>query len=131
LTVAVAMIASWLNWGLGLVVSALLAREIAKRVKVDFGWLVAAAYTGFVVSTEGLSGSIALSQATHGSALNIVEKVTGQMTPLSQTVFTRFNLIPVLVLFLVLPLIFRALQPTESNTMVADRDRLRQEDQQV
>ena len=78
LTVFVAMVACWLNWGLGLVVSALLAREIAKRVRIDFGWLVAAAYTGFVISTEGLSGSIALSQATHGSALNIVEKVTGQ-----------------------------------------------------
>ena len=130
LTVAVAMIASWLNWGLGLVVSALLAREIAKRVHIDFGWLVAAAYTGFVVSTEGLSGSIALSQATHGSALNIVEKVTGQMTPLSQTVFTRFNLIPVFVLFLALPLVFRYLGPTASAVTVADPERLRTEDQQ-
>ena len=129
LTVVVAMIASWLNWGLGLVVSALLAREIAKRVKVDFGWLVAAAYTGFVVSTEGLSGSIALSQATHGSALNIVEKVTGRMTPLSQTVFTRFNLIPVLVLFLVLPFVFRYLGPPADTVKIADPERLVAEDQ--
>lgn len=130
LTVAVAMIASWLNWGLGLVVSALLAREIAKRVQVDFGWLVAAAYTGFVISTEGLSGSIALSQATHGSALNIVEKVTGQLTPLSQTVFTRFNLIPVLVLFLLLPVIFRYLGPASAAARIADPEKLRTEDQQ-
>jgi Short chain fatty acid transporter len=43
------------------VTAALLAREIAKRVHVDFVWLVAAAYSGFVISTEGLSGSIALS----------------------------------------------------------------------
>ena len=77
LTIFVALVASWLNWGLGLVTAALLAREIAKRVRIDFGWLVAAAYSGFVISTEGLSGSIALSQATHGSALNIVEKITG------------------------------------------------------
>ena len=129
LTVAVAMLASWLNWGLGLVVSALLAREIAKRVQLDFGWLVAAAYTGFVISTEGLSGSIALSQATHGSTLNIVEKVTGQLTPLSQTVFTRFNLIPVLVLFLILPLIFRYLGPTAAAARIADPEKLRTEDQ--
>jgi len=92
LTIIVSLIASWLNWGLGLVTAALLAREIAKRVRIDFGWLVAAAYSGFVISTEGLSGSIALSQATHGSALNIVEKVTGHSLPLSETVFTRFNL---------------------------------------
>src|SRR3974390_50527 len=49
LTVIVSLVASWLNWGLGLVTSALLAREMAKRVRIDFGWLVAAAYSGFVV----------------------------------------------------------------------------------
>ena len=129
LTVFVAMVASWLNWGLGLVVSALLAREIAKRVRLDFGWLVAAAYTGFVISTEGLSGSIALSQATHGSALNIVEKVTGQLIPLSQTVFTRFNLIPIAVLFLVLPFVFRYLGPPAAAAQFADPEKLRAEDQ--
>jgi len=130
LTVFISLLASWMNWGLGLVVSALLAREIAKRVGIDFGWLVAAAYTGFVISTEGLSGSIALSQATHGSALNIVEKVTGQLTPLSQTVFTRFNLIPILVLFIVLPLVFRYLGPPAMNSQMADPDRLSAEDLQ-
>lgn len=129
LTLLVSLIASWLNWGLGLVTAALLAREVAKRVRVDFGWLVAAAYSGFVISTEGLSGSIALSQATHGSALNIVEKVTGHGLPLSDTVFTRFNLIPIAVLLIVLPILFRYLGPTETNTIVADPERLRAEDQ--
>jgi short-chain fatty acids transporter len=130
LTIVVGMCASWLNWGLGLVTSALLAREIAKRVRIDFGWLVAAAYGGFVISTEGLSGSIALSQATHGSALNIVEKVTGHGIPLSETVFTRFNLIPIAVLFVILPIVFRYLAPTEVNTLYADPQRLNAEDQQ-
>lgn len=130
LTVLVSLLASWLNWGLGLVVSALLAREIAKRVRIDFGWLVAAAYTGFVISTEGLSGSIALSQATHGSALNIVEKVTGQLTPLSQTVFTRFNLVPILILFVVLPVVFRYLGPSTIQSQMADPEKLRAEDLQ-
>ncbi|GAC1415588.1 MAG: short-chain fatty acid transporter [Acidobacteriaceae bacterium] len=128
LTIVVGMIASWLNWGLGLVTAALIAREIAKRVRMDFGWLVAAAYSGFVISTEGLSGSIALSQATHGSALNIVEKVTGHGLPLSQTVFTRFNLIPIAVLFIVLPIVFRFLAPTEANTLAADPKLLIAED---
>ena len=128
LTIVIGMVASWLNWGLGLVTAALVAREIAKRVRMDFGWLVAAAYSGFVISTEGLSGSIALSQATHGSALNIVEKVTGHGLKLSETVFTRFNLIPIAVLFVILPVIFRFLGPTEAHTIVADPDRLREED---
>ena len=129
LTLFVSLIASWLNWGLGLVTAALLAREVAKRVRIDFGWLVAAAYSGFVISTEGLSGSIALSQATHGSALNIVEKVTGHGLPLSQTVFTRFNLVPIVVLLIVLPILFRFLGPTEENTVIVDPEKLRAEDQ--
>ena len=131
LTIMVSMVASWLNWGLGLVTAALLAREMAKRVTLDFGWLVAAAYSGYVVSTEGLSGSIALSQATHGSALNIVERVTGHVTPLSETVFSRFNLIPCAVLLITLPIIFRYLQPAEKNTIAAEPERLQQEDQEV
>ncbi len=129
MTLFVSLIASWLNWGLGLVTAALLAREVAKRVPIDFGWLVAAAYSGFVISTEGLSGSIALSQATHGSVLNIVEKVTGHGLPLSQTVFTRFNLIPIAVLLVLLPILFRYLAPTPENTVTADPERLRAEDQ--
>jgi short-chain fatty acids transporter len=128
LTVLVSMVASWINWGLGLVTAALLAREIAKRIRMDFGWLVAAAYSGFVISTEGPSGSIALSQATHGSALNIVEKVTGNLTPLSHTVFTRFNLIPIAVLLIVLPVVFRYIGPDPNNSFPADPDRLRIED---
>ena len=33
LTIVVGMVASWLNWGFGLVAAALFAREIAKRVR--------------------------------------------------------------------------------------------------
>lgn len=129
LTILVGMTASWLNWGFGLVVSGLLAREIAKRVRIDFGWLVAAAYTGFVVSTEGLSGSIALSQATPGSALNLVERTTGHGLPLSQTIFTPMNLVPVIALFILLPIIFRYTEPAAADSVFVDPEKLRSEDQ--
>jgi len=129
LTIVIGMIASWTNWGLGLVTAGLLAREIAKRVRMDFGWLVAAAYTGFVISTEGLSGSIVLSQATPGSALNLVEKVSGHILPLSQTVFSPLNFVPVAALFVILPLIYRWIGPDESRSLAADLERLKAEDQ--
>ncbi|MFI5058337.1 MAG: short-chain fatty acid transporter [Candidatus Acidiferrales bacterium] len=129
LTIVIGMIASWTNWGLGLVTAGLLAREIAKRVRMDFGWLVAAAYTGFVISTEGLSGSIVLSQATPGSVLNLVEKVSGHILPLSQTVFSPLNLVPVAALFIILPLIYRWIGPDESRSLAADPERLKAEDQ--
>lgn len=129
LTVLVSLCASWLNWGFGLVASALFAREIAKRVRMDFGWLVAAAYTGFVISTEGLSGSIVLSQATPGSTLNLVERTTGHGLSLSQTAFARFTLIPELVLLIALPLIYRLLEPSLDQSTFADPEKLRAEDQ--
>ena len=59
-------LANWVNWGFGLVVGALLAREMAKRIRdVDFGLLVATAYMGNMVWASGLSSSIALASATH------------------------------------------------------------------
>ena len=129
LTIVVGMMASWLNWGFGLVTAALLAREIAKRVRMDFGWLVAAAYTGFVISTEGLSGSIVLSQATPGSTLNLVEKIAGHGLSLRETVFARFTLLPELVLLIALPLIYRWLEPPQEQSTFADPEKLRTEDQ--
>ncbi|MBV8398230.1 MAG: short-chain fatty acid transporter, partial [Acetobacteraceae bacterium] len=77
LTFLIAAAASWLNWGFGLVVGALVAKEAARRVRVDFAWLVAAAYTGFMIWASGPSSSIALAQASHGNSLNVVEKLTG------------------------------------------------------
>jgi len=124
----VSSLACWLNWGFGLVVAGLLAREMAKRVRVDFAWLVAAAYTGFLVWASGLSSSIALAQATPGSALNIVHRLTGHDVPLSHSLFTPFNIVPVLVLLIAMPAIFAAMQPPESASVYADQQRLREED---
>jgi short-chain fatty acids transporter len=115
LTFLVAAAASLLNWGFGLVVGAILAREVARQVRVDFGWLVAAAYSGFVVWASGISSSIALTQATHGNALNIVEKLTGQMVPLSDTVFATFNWLPTLLIVLVMPFVFIAIRPADAD----------------
>jgi short-chain fatty acids transporter len=117
LTFLVAAIASLLNWGFGLVVGAILAREVARQVRVDFGWLVAAAYSGFAVWASGISSSIALTQATHGNALNIVEKLTGQLLPLSDTVFATFNWLPTLLIVLVMPLVFIAIRPTDADVV--------------
>jgi short-chain fatty acids transporter len=111
LTFVVSAVACWLNWGFGLVVAGLLARAIAQRMRIDFGWLVASAYAGFVVWASGLSSSIALAQATPGSKLNIVQSLTGQVLTLRDTIFAPFNFVPVLVLLVALPFILMALQP--------------------
>jgi short-chain fatty acids transporter len=105
-------VAAWLNWGLGLIVGALLSREIARRVKeVDFAWLVAGSYSAWSICNSGLSSSIALSQASHGNALNLVEKATGHVVPLSQTVFASFIVIPSVLVVVVMTAIFIWMHP--------------------
>ncbi len=104
-------VAAWFNWGLGLIVGALLSREIARRVKVDFAWLVAGSYSAWSVCNSGLSSSIALSQASHGNALNLVEKATGQVVPLSATVFAPFVFIPTVLVVVVMTAIFIWMHP--------------------
>jgi short-chain fatty acids transporter len=123
------MMTSFVNWGCGLVVAGLLAREIAKRIRIDFGWLVAAAYSGWIIWASGLSSSIALAQATSGSALNVVQKMTGKVLPLNETVFAPFNLVPVLLLAVLVPILYCAIQPAEADTVAADSARLIAEDQ--
>ncbi|GAC1390865.1 MAG: TIGR00366 family protein [Vulcanimicrobiaceae bacterium] len=120
--------ACWLNWGFGLVVAALLAREIAKRVEVDFGWLVAGAYSGFLIWASGLSSSIALTVATAHSKLNFIQQLTGHSEPLSHTIFAAFNVVPVVVLVVALPVIYVLMEPSPSMRVAADPQKLRDED---
>ena len=64
-----AMASSWFNWGFSLIFSAVLAREIARRVEgVDYRALAAASFLGLgSIWAQGLSGSAALQMATPGA----------------------------------------------------------------
>ncbi|WP_321964466.1 short-chain fatty acid transporter [Paraburkholderia sp. J7] len=120
LTFVLVAVASFFNWGLGLVVSALLAREVAKRMRVDFAWIVAAGFSGWVVWASGISSSIALAQSTPGSAMNVVQKLTGQVLPFNDTVFTAFNLVPVIVMLIATPVVLAFLKPRDEDAVVLD-----------
>ena len=92
---------SFINWGLGLVVGTILAIEIAKRLEnIDFGYIVAAAYMGFIVWTSGFSSSIVLANADASSALNIIHKMTSQTVGVEHSIFTAYNLSAVAATFL-------------------------------
>ncbi|QXX74376.1 short-chain fatty acid transporter [Methylovirgula sp. HY1] len=122
-------IGSWLNWGFGLVIGAIVAREIAKRLRdVDFAFLVAAAYMGFMTWASGLSSSIALVSATHGSALNIIEKQTGKVAGFNTTIFTYYNLVPVVLLVIIIPLALYFMAPGARDRKRVDPDMLIAED---
>jgi short-chain fatty acids transporter len=87
----------------------------------DFGFLVAGAYSGFVIWGSGLSSSIALVSATEGSAMNFIARFTGRpATPLSETLLAPYNLILVAASLVLMPLLFRAMMPRGSQIRVLD-----------
>lgn len=114
--------ATWLNWGLGLVVGAFVAREIARQIKVDYGWLVACGYTAWWLCNSGLSSSIALSQATHGNPMNIVEQLTGQIVPLRESLFSGFTLIPTVLTVVASAVVFPYFCPPASQSVYLETE---------
>lgn len=108
-----ALVSALINWGVALVASALLAREMARKVPgCDFGFLVSGAYSGFVIFGSGLSSSIALVSATAGSDLNFIARYTDiQSVPLSQTLFSAMNLTLVAGMLIGTAFMFRWMMP--------------------
>jgi short-chain fatty acids transporter len=110
-------VASFFNWGFGLVVGALLARELAKKVKnMDYALVVAAGYSGFVIWHGGISGSIPLAVASKG---HLVEKLTG-IIPTTATIFSSWNLIIIWTIIITLPILFKLMTPADSEVKVVD-----------
>ena len=118
ITTFVSTICCWLNWGFGLIAGALLAKEVARRVKdVDYPLLIASAYSGFVIWHAGLSGSIPLQMGAEGGTeiLGVVYSA-----PISQTVFHPVNLGMVLVILILMPLVNYAMHPDAAHTITVD-----------
>jgi short-chain fatty acids transporter len=125
LVFTVGAVATFFNWGFGLVVGAMLSREVAKHVRVDFAWLVAAGYSSWVLwAFTGMSSSIALSIATPGNPLNLVEQHTHLSIPLSHTVFSVWNLVTGLIAMILIPAIFILMRPASDDIIVAKEDAL-------
>ncbi|OQB21058.1 MAG: Short-chain fatty acids transporter [Firmicutes bacterium ADurb.Bin182] len=121
ITAFVSAIFCWLNWGFGLIVGALLARAIARRINgVDYRLLIASAYAGFVVWHAGTSGSIPLNLAGEG----VLEKMSGGLltgvVPSSETIFHPINLLISGVIIVGLPFLCWAMMPTAENTITVD-----------
>lgn len=97
LVTAVSALACWLNWGFGLIVGVIFAKEIARTLSgVDYRLLIASAYSGFVVWHAGLSGSIPLTMATPGEALRTATNgILNDPVPVSQTILDPHNLVMV------------------------------------
>ena len=129
ITTLVSTICCWLNWGFGLIVGALLAKEVAKRVPtVDYPLLIASAYSGFVIWHAGLSGSIPL-QVSTGYAFT--EGGTVWQADMTATVFHPINLIMVGVILVLMPFVNYAMHPDKDHTITVNPALLVEEEEKT
>ena len=94
---------AWLNWGFSLIFSAMLAREVARRVPdVDYRTLAAASFLGQgSIWAQGLSSSAALLMSTPGALQPAVRDIVAQggvipggLISFSHTIFSGRALSP-------------------------------------
>lgn len=122
----VSAVACWINWGFGLIVGALLARELARNVRgVDYRLLIASAYSGFVVWHAGISGSVPLTVAS--DAAQLAEITSGAITeviPVARTIFSWQNLVISGIIIFTLPIINKLMHPDKMHTIEVDPAKL-------
>lgn len=112
LIAAVTIVAGWINWGLGLVIGAVVAVTVSESarsrgIRVHFPLAAAAGYTGLLIFGNGFSSSAPLLVNTPDHFL--VEEMG--LVPVSETILTPYNLLVSLVFLLTIPLILRAMHP--------------------
>jgi short-chain fatty acids transporter len=102
-TAIVGALTSFVGWYLGPIVTAIFARAVAReREDIDYRLISAIAYSSFVVSLTGISGTIPLFVATEGELTETV----GDIITLGQTTFSPMNLISCALIVLVTAAVF-------------------------
>ena len=119
----ISAICCFINWGFGLIISALLAKEVAKKIKgLDYRLIIAAAYSGFVIWHSGISGSIPLGMTAldvDGTVANTGGAVT-EVVPTSQTIFSAWNLIMVVAVVVVVAIVNAKMHPDAKDVVSID-----------
>lgn len=116
-TALVAMLAGFLNWGLGLIVGALVARDLGRSlhrrgIDVHYPLLGAAGYTGLLVWHGGLSGSAPLKLTSASEIATVLPQgVTLDPLPLTETIGSSMNLVVTALLLVLVPLFLLLMRP--------------------
>jgi short-chain fatty acids transporter len=122
-TALLSMTICWLNWGMGLIASAVLVRFMARRhPDADYRLLVAVAYFGMGATFHaGPSGSVPLLLATPGTFM-IKDGLIPAPIPLAETVFTPLNLGLTAAVIAGLTAFAALVHPTPDRVVRADPD---------
>jgi short-chain fatty acids transporter len=120
----VACLAGLLNWGLGLIVGALLARDVGRSlqrrgIRAHYPLICAAGYMGLLVWHGGLSGSAPLSMTTETGARAVLPAayVAQSVVPLDETIGSRLNLFVSGGLIVIVPLFLYLLAPKQPGAL--------------
>ncbi|MEE2787764.1 MAG: TIGR00366 family protein [Myxococcota bacterium] len=124
---SVAMGCALLNWGLGLIIGALLAREVGRVARLErrplhYPLICAAGYTGLAVWHGGLSGSAPLKVTNTKQLTEILgPELAQQLEPmlLGETIGSTLNLIVLGACFLVIPTVLALMSPKRPDQMIA------------
>lgn len=113
LTALISFFACYLNWGFGLVVAAIVAREMGRKVAgLHFPLVVAAAYGAEVV--RGPSSSIPLVVATPG---NFMEASIGRLIPVTETLYSSWNLALTALILVAVVLLYANVIPRKEDVV--------------
>lgn len=126
LVAGAAVLSSLLNWGLGLIVGALLAREVgrstaARGIRAHYPLLAAAGYSGMMTWHGGLSGSAPLKVTTQKDLIELLGPELGNQVapiPLFETTFGGLNLWVTLGLLVWVPVVAYLLAPKGDEPVV-------------
>ena len=106
-------IASLFAWSFGLIVGGIISKFVAigcskKKISVHYPLLVASAYSGYVIWHMGYSSSAALFVSSDGHSL--IDKIG--IIPVTETIFTNFNMILALITLIIITIINPLMRPT-------------------
>jgi len=117
----VAISTALVNWGLGLIVGAILAREVGRScarrgVNAHYPLLAAAGYTGLMCWHGGISGTAPLMMTTEANVEKFLgEKLLGEVgtVPFTETVLSPANALVTGGLLVLVPLLCAAMAPRD------------------
>ena len=121
----IAALASFINWGFGLVIGVLIAKEVARqRTDTDYRLLIASGYSGFLVWHGGFSGSIPLTVATEGHPFS--DQIG--IIPITETIFTFENILIVVLLMISIPILNYFMHPNKEERHIIEHKLLEEPD---
>ena len=121
-TAVVCMFLNYINWGLGMIGGALLAKQVAtKNKKIHYPLLIALVYGATII--RGFSTSIPLVVATPG---HFLEESIG-VIPIGQTLFSYWNIVISIGLIILLAGLGKLMMPPEDE-IISIPDNLAEEE---